>query len=99
MISIRELEEHFGKDFEKIVNDNDIVYIGDSIEIAMRDYVEYEKERYNNNVSVEILLTMCYWLENATKDNLFDNELDTYERYFKVVENGKIYYLNSVDFC
>lgn len=97
MIYIKDLEEYFNKDFETIIKDNDIVYIANNVENATKNFVDYEREKYNNYVSIETIFAMCYWLENATKQELFNRELDTCERYFKIVENGNIYYLNNIE--
>ena len=97
MIYIKDLEEHFNKDFETIIKDNDIVYIADNIENATKNFADYEIEKYNHFVNIETLFYMCYWLKNATKKELFNRELDTCERYFKVVENENIYYLNNIE--
>ena len=60
MIKIKELEEYFGKSFDEILADKDIVciaendyiklggngYIKTTIDFAWEDYVKWEKENY-----------------------------------------------------
>ena len=49
MIKIKDLEEHFGKTFDEILKDNDIVciaendYIKTTIDYAWEDYCNWEK--------------------------------------------------------
>ena len=97
MIYIKDLEEHFKKDFNTIINDKDIIFVADNVEKAIKEFIDYEEEIYNNYVTIETLEKIFIWLNVCTKDYLLNSELDTYERYFKVVDNGNIYYLNNIE--
>ena len=108
MIKIKELEEYFGKSFDEILADNDIIciaendyiklgengYIKTTIDFAWEDYVKWEKENYGENVE-HLKKDFYKWVEKCNADDLFNYELNTYQRHFKVLDNGKVYYLNS----
>ena len=109
MIKIKELEEHFGKSFDEILSDNTIIeigggdyiklgnngYIKTSIDFAWEDYCKWEKDLYNNDVK-KLQKDFYKWVEKCTIDDLFGvYELETYQRHFKVLDNGKVYYLND----
>jgi len=118
MIKIKDLEEHFGKTFDEILKDNDIVciaendyiklgengYIKTTIDYAWEDYCNWEKEenaftweteddinKYLNSIKKDFYK----WVEKCNADELFNYELSTYQRHFKLLDNGKVYYLNS----
>ena len=97
MITIKELEEYFKKSFNDIVFDNDIIFVANSVEKAIKEFIDYEIEIYNHYVNIETLEKMFIWLNVARQEDLFNTELDTYERYFKVIDNGNIYYLNNIE--
>lgn len=118
MIKIKELEKHFGKSFDEILKDSDIVciaendyiklgdngYIKTTIDFAWDDYCDYEKENsgfiWETEEDAEKYLKSIKkdfykWVEKCNANELFNTELSTYQRHFKVLDNGKVYYLNS----
>ena len=104
MIKIKDLEEYFGKTFDEILKDNDIVMVADDIKGAWEDYCNWEKgenaftweteddiNKYLNSIKKDFYK----WVEKCSADELFNYELSTYQRHFKLLDNGKVYYLNS----
>ena len=116
MIKIKELEEYFGKSFDEIVKDNDIVCVGENdyiklgengyikttIDFAWEDYCKWERntqyntdyeevEKYLNSIKKDFYK----WVKNCKADELFNYDLSTYQRHFKLLDNGKVYYLNT----
>ena len=101
MIKIKDLEEYFGKSFNKILQDNDICFIADNIKNAWKDYYKYELESvldlYKKETKAylnDIKTDFYKWVETCNTDKLLNYDLSTYQRHFRL-ENGKVYYLNS----
>ena len=96
MIKIKDLEKYFGTTFDELLNNNDIVEIGDDIELAWKDYCEWEFNVYGEDIKA-LEDEFKKWVKelNNVKD-LMEYELSTYQRHFQL-DNGKIYYLNSYD--
>lgn len=106
MIKIKDLENYFEKSFDELLNDNDIIVVADDINGAWEDYYNWEIENSNlyeinntlNGETKKYLNTIkdefYKWVENCNADELLNYELNTYQRHF-MLENGKVYYLNS----
>ena len=86
---------------------NDYIKLGDkgyiktTIDFAWEDYCEWEKNYWRDKKELEKYLKKIKkdfykWVKNCTINDLFgDYELQTFQRHFKVLDNGKVYYLND----
>lgn len=94
MIKIKDLEDYFGASFEELIKENDIVEVGDDLELAWKNYYEWELRLYGNDIKA-LENEFKKWVKelNNVKD-LMEYELSTYQRHFQL-DNGKIYYLNN----
>ena len=118
MITIKDLEKHFGKSFDEIIKCNDIICVGNNdyiklgengyikttIDFAWEDYCNWEKgengyfwesdedlEKYLKSIKKDFYK----WVEKCSAEELFNTDLNTFQRHFKVLDNNKVYYLNS----
>lgn len=102
MIKIKDLENYFEKSFDELLNDNDIIVIADDINGAWEDYRSWELKYCYDNEDKKVVKEYLNaikkdfykWVENCNADELLNYELSTYQRHF-MLENGKVYYLNS----
>lgn len=102
MIKIKDLENYFEKSFDELLNDNDIVMVADDIKGAWGDYRSWELKYCYDNEDKKVVKEYLNaikkdfykWVENCNADELLNYELSTYQRHF-MLENGKVYYLNS----
>ena len=97
MITKKELETHFEKDFETILEDKDIVFIGNNIDEAWEDYKKFENGFIDTTPVDELKSKFYEWIEKCEAKDLFEYSLDTFERHFMLKEDEKIYYLNNIE--
>lgn len=95
MIKIKDLETYFETDFNTLLNNNDIVFIASNVKDAVKSFIVDEFKMYNNVVDEETIIAFEKWLDKCSADELLYSNLDYYQRYFKVLDNGNIYYLNN----
>lgn len=100
MITRKDLENYFEKDFDDIIKDRDIIEIATDVDSAWDDYCEWEQDFQNGCDTTELELYLnnikpkfYEWVQNATASELLEYEIDTYQRHFML--DGKVYYLDN----